>query len=109
MTLAGQVRFDGRVVTVVKAEIPGFGKVSLELPDDTSSKLQTGDRIVLDSPEFVVVKESYGEKHNKDGYGTDDPELVYVTQAIRPVTIKGVKRKADIDQAWEARVAAAAQ
>jgi hypothetical protein len=104
--MEGQVRFDGRVVSTVRLDVPGFGKVAFELEGD-DAKLRTGDRIRT-TCEFVVVKESFGEKHNKDGMGIDDPELVYQVQGVRPFVVDQVRRKAEIDAEWASKVSATA-
>jgi hypothetical protein len=104
--MQGQVRFDGRTVNTVRLEVPGYGKVSFDLDGD-DPKLRTGDRIRA-TCEFVVVKESFGEKHNKDGFGVDDPELVYQVQGVRPFVVDQVRRKAEIDSEWAAKVSATA-
>lgn len=101
---SGQLRFDGRVVSVVRLDVPGFGKVSYDLDAD-DPKLRTGDRIEA-TVQYVVVHEDFGEDHTPDGYAKEEPGLVYKVQAVRPFRLERVIRKADIDAAWMSRISA---
>lgn len=99
----GQLRFDGRMVSTVRLDVPGYGKVAFDIEGD-DRKLRNGDRIRA-TCEFVVVEEAFAEKHNKDGMGIDDPELVYKVQGVRPFAVEQVRRKDEIDAEWAAKVA----
>ena len=99
-----QLRFDGEVFTVVRLDVPGFGKVAHDLSGD-DPRLYRGDRIQA-TAEWVVVSRGDKEKFNGDGYGVEEPELVYGLQGIRPFVITQIVRRAEVNP-WPAEASGA--
>lgn len=89
-----QLRFDGEVFTVVRLDVPGFGKVAHDLSGD-DPRLYRGDRIQA-TAEWVVASRGDKEKFNGDGYGVEEPELVYGLQGIRPFVVTQVVRRSEV-------------
>jgi hypothetical protein len=90
--------FDGRPVSGVYLEVPGFGKIPLDIDDD--SKLQEGDHIECEKVRFCVTSESASSRYDNDGNQVSDRNLVYKVKGVFPLSVAAVLTKADREQAW---------
>jgi hypothetical protein len=103
MALTGQLSFEGREVTGDGISLPGIGNgLGYDLPPGEEAAPEHGDRVRV-LVEYVIEDVRFPEKHNSEGVAVAPLKRLAVARTIVPetVTITGILRREQIQQAWE--------